>query len=122
MTAASGAQRQRCTRQGWRRWTAGAAIALLAACALAVEIDPVASHASWMENFTWTRLAGVTPPSQQKPMIDFDRMRGSSAQEIRVQLGDGNFGGYYEKSDDDMAALWAVAVEETRALIDTRWE
>jgi creatinine amidohydrolase len=86
------------------------------------EIDPVASHASWMENFTWTRLAGVTPPSQQKPMIDFDRMRGSSAQKIRVQLGDGNFGGYYEKSDDDMAALWAVAVEETRALIDTRWE
>jgi creatinine amidohydrolase len=55
-------------------------------------------------------------------MIDFDRMRGSSAQEIRVQLGDGNFGGYYEKSDADMAALWAVAVEETRALIDTRWE
>jgi creatinine amidohydrolase len=86
------------------------------------EIDPVASHASWMENFTWTRLAGVTPPSQQKPMIDFDRMRGSSAQKIRVQLGDGNFGGYYEKSNDDMAALWAVAVEETRALIDTRWE
>ena len=23
------------------------------------EIDPVASHASWMENFPWTRLAGV---------------------------------------------------------------
>ena len=22
------------------------------------EIDPVASHASWMENFPWTRLAG----------------------------------------------------------------
>jgi creatinine amidohydrolase len=86
------------------------------------EIDPVASHASWMENFTWTRLAGVTAPSQQKPMIDFDRMRGSNAQEIRVQLGDGNFGGYYERSDDDMAALWAVAVEETRALIDTRWD
>jgi creatinine amidohydrolase len=86
------------------------------------EIDPVASHASWMENFTWTRLAGVAAPSQQKPMIDFDKMRGSSAQEIRVQLGDGNFGGYYEKSDDDMAALWAVAVEETRVLIDTKWE
>jgi creatinine amidohydrolase len=86
------------------------------------QIDPVASHASWMENFTWTRLPGVQAPSQQKPMIDFDRMRGSSAQEIRVQLGDGNFGGYYEKSDEEMMALWAVAVEETRALIDSKWE
>ncbi|MEZ5832637.1 MAG: creatininase family protein [Dongiaceae bacterium] len=86
------------------------------------EIDPVASHASWMENFTWTRLAGVKAPTQQKPMIDFDKMRGSSAQEIRVQLGDGNFGGYYEKPDGDMMALWTVAVEETRALIDSKWE
>ncbi len=66
-------------------------------------------------------MRASTAPSQQKPMIDFDKMRGSSAQEIRVQLGDGNFGGYYEKSDDDMNALWAVAVEETRALIDTKW-
>jgi creatinine amidohydrolase len=51
-----------------------------------------------------------------------DRMRGSNAQEIRKQLGDGNFGGYYERSDDDMMALWAVAVEETRALIEHNWE
>lgn len=86
------------------------------------EIDQVASHASWMENFPWTRLAGVTAPSQQKPMISFEKMNRSNAQEIRAQLGDGNFGGYYEKSDDEMMALWAVAVEETRALIDTKWE
>ena len=33
-------------------------------------IDPVASHASWMENFPWTRLPGVGPPSQRKPMVD----------------------------------------------------
>jgi creatinine amidohydrolase len=86
------------------------------------EIDPVASHASWMENFPWTRIEGVKLPTQQKPMIDMDRMRGSNAQEIRKQLGDGNFGGYYERSDDDMMALWAVAVEETRALIEHNWE
>lgn len=85
------------------------------------EIDPVASHASWMENFPWTRLEGVKLPTQQKPMIDMDRMRGSNAQEIRHQLGDGNFGGYYERSDEDMMALWAVAVEETRVLIEQDW-
>ena len=38
------------------------------------EIDPVASHASWMENFAWTRLAGDLP-TQRKPMIDLGRMR-----------------------------------------------
>ena len=26
------------------------------------ELDPVASHASWMENFPWTRLAGIKLP------------------------------------------------------------
>lgn len=86
------------------------------------EIDPVASHASWMENFPWTRLQGIKAPTQQKPMIDFDRMNGVNAKEVRRQLGDGNFGGYYERSDDDMNALWAVAIEETRILLDQKWE
>src|SRR5215210_8060502 len=34
------------------------------------EIDPLASHASWMENFPWTRLAGVDMPGEQKPLTD----------------------------------------------------
>jgi creatinine amidohydrolase len=85
------------------------------------EIDPVASHASWMENFPWTRLQGVKAPSQQKPMISYEHMQRSNAQEVRTLLGDGNFGGYYERSDEDMLALWNVAVEETRAIIDQKW-
>ena len=28
------------------------------------------SHASWMENFPWTRLAGVAQPDERKPMAD----------------------------------------------------
>jgi creatinine amidohydrolase len=86
------------------------------------QIDPVASHASWMENFKWTRLPGVVAPSQQKPMIDYEKMRIASAKEVRAQLGDGNFGGYYERSDEEMDALWAVAVAETRTIIDSNWE
>jgi creatinine amidohydrolase len=85
------------------------------------EIDPVASHASWMENFPWTRLAGFPAPGQQKPMIDFEKLRGVGAMEYRRQIGDGNFGGYYERSDEEMMALWAVAVDETRELIDRNW-
>ena len=86
------------------------------------EIDPVASHASWMENFTWTRLAGVEAPTQLKPMVDLDKVRGSNAEGVRRVIGDGNFGGRYERSDDEMAALWEVAVVETRALIAQDWE
>ena len=86
------------------------------------EIDPVASHASWMENFTWTRLAGVDAPTQQKPMVDFDKVRGGSAADVRRHIGDGNFGGYYQRSEAELAALWDVAVVETRALIAQDWE
>ena len=84
-------------------------------------IDPVASHASWMENFPWTRLPGVVLPTEQKPMIDFERMRAMNPDAVREYLGDGNFGGYYERPDSDMQAIWDVAVAETRALIERPW-
>ena len=85
------------------------------------EIDQVASHASWMENFPWTRLAGVVQPTQRKPMIDLERMRLMGPEQVRAYLGDGNFGGYYERPDEDMLALWQVAVDETRALLEGPW-
>lgn len=83
--------------------------------------DPDASHASWMENFPWTRLAGVALPQVQKPMIALDRMRLLNPHEVREMLGDGNFGGFYERSDDDMLRLWRIAIEEARALLDGDW-
>ena len=85
------------------------------------ETDPVASHASWMENFPWTRLEGVVMPPEQKPMIDFARMRLLGPQALRAYLGDGNFGGSYQRPDEDMLAIWQVAVEETRALLEGAW-
>lgn len=85
------------------------------------EIDPVASHASWMENFPWTRLPGVAQPAGQKPMVDFDRLRVLAPEGVRTLLGDGNFGGLYERSDADMLALWGVGVEETRAALEGPW-
>lgn len=85
------------------------------------EIDAVASHASWMENFPWTRLAGVDQPTQRKPMIDFARMRVMDPEAVRRYLGDGNFGGYYHRADEEMQAIWDVAVAETRALLEGPW-
>jgi creatinine amidohydrolase len=86
------------------------------------EIDPVASHASWMENFPWTRLADVEPPKEQKPMIDFARMRLLDPKALREYLGDGNFGGYYQRPEEEMQAIWAVAVAETRELLEGPWQ
>ncbi len=85
------------------------------------EIDPVASHASWMENFQWTRLPGAHVPEGAKPMLDIDRARLLDPARMRALIGDGNYGGRYQRSDDEMLAIWAVAVEETRALIESGW-
>ncbi len=84
-------------------------------------IDPVASHGSWMENFPWTRLPGVTVPATPRPMVDMARVRALDPVALKQYLGDGNFGGYYERPDDEVLALWQVAVEETRALLDGTW-
>ncbi len=85
------------------------------------EIDPQASHASWMENFPWTRLPDVALPGEQKPMIDAAHMRLLSPQELREYLKEGNFGGLYRRSDEDMHAIWEVAVAETRELLEQGW-
>ncbi len=85
------------------------------------EIDPVASHASWMENFPWTRLASAPAPEGQKPMVEMDRFRAMSPKAFRGCLGDGNFGGRYQRNDEEMLALWRVGVEETRDVIENGW-
>ena len=84
-------------------------------------IDPVASHASWMENFPWTRLPGVAMPAERKPMIDLARYQRIDPGAKKALIGDGNFGGHYQLPDADMLALWEVAVAETRSLITSDW-
>jgi creatinine amidohydrolase len=84
-------------------------------------IDPVASHASWMENFPWTRLPGVTMPAERRSMVDLNIVRMLDPIALRSYLGDGNYGGVYQRSDADMLALWKVAVDETRALLTGDW-
>lgn len=84
-------------------------------------IDPEASHASWMENFPWTRLANVAMPAGRKPLIDVARMRLMDADGVRAFLGDGNFGGAYTQPDDRMMEVWHAGVEETRDAIEGPW-
>ena len=87
-----------------------------------LQIDPVASHASWMENFPWTRLAGVSMPSEQKPTGDMNLQRQMGPRELRAYLKDGNYGGLYQRPDEDLLAIWQLGVEETRAQLAEAWE
>jgi creatinine amidohydrolase len=87
----------------------------------AMQIDPLASHASWLENFPWTRLAGVAMPAGQKAMMDLGHFSRVDPVAKQALLGDGNYGGLYQRGDDDMMAMWNVAVEETRGLMRDGW-
>lgn len=83
---------------------------------VAQEIDPVASHASWVENFPWNRVAET--PGGAKPLADLDRLRTLPPHAVREELGDGNYGGAYQKPDEEMLRLWKIGVDETRRQID----
>lgn len=84
-------------------------------------IDPDASHASWMESFPWTRVEGVESPAGHKPPVP--RLTGDDLTPARFReaLGDGQMGGDYERPEEEVLALWAVAVEETRAVLAEGW-
>jgi creatinine amidohydrolase len=84
-------------------------------------IDEAASHASWMEGFPWTRVASATPPEEHKASVDLSGREGLTAVQFRERLGDGSFGGWYERPDTEMHEIWGLAVEETRALLDGGW-
>lgn len=78
------------------------------------EIDPEASHASWMENFPWTRLAGVALPDEHKPPTP---RTSEDPKEVRETAGDGSFGGWYSRPDEDVMRVWRTGVEETREVL-----
>lgn len=84
-------------------------------------IDGAASHASWMEGFPWTRVATATPPTEHKASVDLSGRENLTPEEFRERLGDGSFGGWYERPDEEMHEIWRLGVEETRALLDGGW-
>lgn len=79
-------------------------------------IDPIGSHGSWLENFPWNRVAPV--PQETKSPVDLDLLRTLPPQQVKDLIGDGNYGGAYEKPDDQMLALWRAGVAETRRVIN----
>ena len=86
------------------------------------EIDMESSHASWLENFPWTRLAGIVLPSGRKPMADVANLGELDPIAVRELLGDGSFGGLYERPDEDVLRVWHAGVDEVRHMLQTGWE
>jgi creatinine amidohydrolase len=83
------------------------------------ELDPGASHASWMENLPWTRLAGVELPTERKAPLAQPLPVAPAT--MRKVAGDGEYGGFYALPDEDVLRIWAAGVEETRELLEHGW-
>jgi len=86
---------------------------------IAAAIDPDYDHASWSENFPWTRLPGVAIPEQRKPPVEWPE--NGNPETWREALGDGSFGGLYQRSPEDEGRLWEAAVQAIRERLE-RWD
>lgn len=85
------------------------------------EIHPIGSHANWMENFPWTRLAHAPAPEGEKPAPDMEKIKASTPKGAKELLGDGNFGGPWQMPDENTIKVWRAGVEETREALEGPW-
>jgi len=85
---------------------------------IAAEIDPDYDHASWSENFPWTRLPDVAMPTERKPPVEWPEE--GNPVTWKQALGDGSFGGLYQRSPEDEGRLWDAAVQLIRERLE-RW-
>ena len=83
---------------------------------IAAAIEPDYDHASWSESFPWTRLPGVAIPEERKPPVEWPE--DGNPETWREALGDGSFGGVYQRSPEDEGRLWTAAVEGIRQRLE----
>src|SRR5579875_870577 len=100
----------------WHNWWNGPRV-----WAVVQEIDPVASHGSWLENFPWTRLEHAPAPQEGKPMIDLDLLDRDDPVAVRELIVDGSFGGAYQRDDAELVRIWEAGVHEVREIIENGW-
>ena len=60
-------------------------------------------------------------PQVQKPEDDMNHLRQLDPKALRAYLKDGNWGGVYQRSDEEMMKIWRVAVQETVELLNSGW-
>lgn len=89
--------------------------------AAASRFDDDQYHGSWLENFPWTRVDGVTIPDGAAPVLPRELVNNLTADEMREMTPDGSLGGAYQRPDEDMRVVWDAGVSEVRELLDTGW-
>jgi creatinine amidohydrolase len=75
---------------------------------LAIKYDLKPAHASWMEAFSFTRVADLPEGKKESPA--FSGLL--NAEETRKVYGDGVFGGPYRVDDSIMKELFTVCLED----------
>ena len=100
----------------WHNWWNGPEV-----WSVVQSIDPVASHGSWLENFPWTRLDHAPAPETPKPMTDLALLDRDDPAAVRRLIGDGSFGGAYQRADEELLRIWEAGVREVRGLIENGW-
>jgi creatinine amidohydrolase len=89
--------------------------------AAASRFDQDQYHGSWLENFPWTRVAGAELPAGSAPVLPREMVNNLTPQEVKKLAPDGSFGGAYQRSDEDMQAVWDAGVAEVRDLLEKGW-
>ena len=82
--------------------------------AFIAEVGKVGTHANWMENFPFTRVA--ESPSGEKAFVDSSAV--SNGKVGRAELGDGSYGGVYEMPDEVMSGFFDRVVREITEMIE----
>jgi creatinine amidohydrolase len=72
------------------------------------------AHASWMEAFSFTRVADL--PQGEKPLVSPKAVL--NAEETRMDYGDGVFGGAYQVSDAIMDELFTACLKDVLDLFE----
>ena len=57
-------------------------------------------------------------PGEQKLMSDLEYLRQLDPKSLRDYLKDGNYGGRYQRNDEEMMKVWQAGVAETRELLE----
>src|SRR5439155_264518 len=101
-------------------------LAVEAAEPLGVPVFPVLAYGitPYFRAFpgTITLRVETEMPCEQKPMSDVDKLRRLDPKSLREYLRDGNYGGLYQREDEEMMKVWRTGVEETRALLTEAWD
>ncbi|MOA68479.1 hypothetical protein D3C78_1961120 [compost metagenome] len=60
-------------------------------------------------------------PREEKPAINVAKLAQLPASAVKEYIGDGNYGGEYQRSDEEMNQIWQAGIEETCLLLEQGW-